>query len=354
METRQTEAAILFEIGKPLRIMSLNIPTLKPGQVLVDVRFSGVCHSQLLEINGKRGPDRFIPHALGHEGSGVVLEVGPEVRKVKPGDHVVLSWIKGSGADVGSTVYLNSHDKINSGAVSTFMRRAVISENRVTPIDSDISLQTAALLGCAIPTGAGIVINALRLAAGQSLAVFGAGGIGLSAILAARMVKADPLIAVDIVDEKLAQAQRLGATHVVNPLRDNPAEAIRNMTKGRGVDGAIESAGKKETMELAFRSVRENGGVCVIAGNLAHGETISIDPFDLIKGRRIVGTWGGETMPDRDIPRYVEWIRKRELDMDALDVQIYPLQDINRSLADLAAGRIMRALIDMNKMSGVA
>lgn len=159
----KTIAAVLEQLNKPLRIRELTTPDLKPGQVLVEVAYSGVCHSQLLEVRGKRGLDRFLPHTLGHEGSGTVLEVGAGVTKVKPGDHVVLSWIKGSGADAPSTIYESAERPVNSGALSTFMRQTVTCENRLTAIPDAMPLREAALLGCAIPTGAGIVLNTARV-----------------------------------------------------------------------------------------------------------------------------------------------------------------------------------------------
>ncbi len=153
---KQTEAAVLFELAQPLRLITLSIPDLKPGQVFIDVAYSGVCRSQLLEVRGKRGEDGFLPHTLGHEGSGTVLEVGAGVTKVKPGDRVVLSWIKGSGADVPSTAYQSSEGPINSGAISTFMCQMVTCENRVTPIPDAMPLREAPLLGCAIQQGLGL------------------------------------------------------------------------------------------------------------------------------------------------------------------------------------------------------
>ena len=343
----QTEAAVLFELNQPLRLLTLTIPDLKPGQVLVEVAYSGVCHSQLLEMRGKRGPDHFLPHTLGHEGSGTVLEVGPGITKVKPGDRVVLSWIKGSGANVPSLVYQSLEGPINSGAISTFMRRTVTCENRITPIPPTMPLREAALLGCAIPTGAGIVLNTARVRAGNSVAVFGVGGIGLSAVLAANLVNATTIIAIDVFDEKLEQAHRVGASHQINARQQDPLATILEITCGRGVDYAIEAAGKRETMEAAFQAVRDSGGLCVLAGNLPHGERISLDPFDLIRGKRIVGSWGGETDPDRDIPRYAELHLSGVLRLDALTTRCYRLADINRALDDLEQGVVGRALIDM-------
>lgn len=345
----QTKAAILFELSRPLRLITVSIPNLKPGQVLVEVAYSGVCQSQLLEVRAKRGPDRFLPHTLGHEGSGTVVEVGAGVNKVKPGQRVVLSWIKGAGSDVGSTVYPSEEGPINSGAVSTFMRHTVTCENRLTPIPDGMPLREAALLGCAIPTGAGIVLNTAKVKPGSSVAVFGVGGIGLSAVLAASLMKATPIIAVDLSGHKLEQARQLGATHLVNAQTQDPLAAILDLTGGRGVDYAIEAAGRRQTMETAFKAVRDNGGLCVLAGNLPAGERISLDPFDLIKGKRILGTWGGETQPDRDIPRYVDLYLAGKLRLELLVTHEYRFEEINQAFDDLEQGKVGRALIAMTK-----
>jgi S-(hydroxymethyl)glutathione dehydrogenase/alcohol dehydrogenase len=344
---RETEAAVLTELGKPLRILSLAIPELKAGQVLVEVAYSGLCQSQLLEIRGKRGPDRFLPHTLGHEGAGTVREVGPGVSKVKPGDRVILSWIAGGGAQVGSTVYQSAEGPVNSGPISTFLRRTVTCESRLTPIPPDLPLREAALLGCAVLTGAGAVLNTARPRPGESLAVFGVGGIGLSAVLGAVVAQASPIVAVDVADHKLELAGRVGATHLVHAGRTDPLAALSEITGGRGLDFAIESAGRRETMEAAFQSVRAGGGLCILAGNLPEGERITINPFDLIRGKRIAGTWGGESSPERDIPRYLDLWSSGRMPIERLISHQYPLSEINRAFADLEEGRVARALLDL-------
>ena len=343
----QTKAAVLLEINQPLHILDLEVPKLKPGQVLVKIAYSGICRSQLNEIRGLKGEDKFLPHTLGHEGSGIVLEVGKGVTKVKPGNHVVLTWIKGSGIDVSSTIYYSSEGPVNSGAISTFMNKTVISENRLVPIPKDMPLIEAALLGCAIPTGAGIVLNSAKLNGGESIAVLGVGGIGLSAVMAASAVGAEKIIAVDIFDHKLDLAEQIGATHKINLNKKHPLTEIINITHGKGVDYAIESAGRKDTMETALQTVRNGGGICIIAGNLPNGEKISIDPMDLIKGKNIMGTWGGETKPDKDIPKYVDLFLDGKLKLKKLITHVYKLEDINKAFGELESGKTGRALIDM-------
>ncbi len=344
----KTKAAVLYKINEPLQIEELTIPDLQSGQVLVKIAYSGICRSQLNEIQGLKGKDNYLPHTLGHEGSGIVEAIGDGVSKVEPGDHVVLTWIKSRGADAPSTLYKNADGSIiNSGAISTFMMKAVISENRLVKIPPEMPLREAALLGCAIPTGAGIVLNTLKVQPVNSVAIFGVGGIGLSAVLAAGMVNAAPIIAVDVFDRKLKLARDIGATHLINASQEDPLATIMRITGGRGVDYAIEAAGLGGTMEKAFRAVRDNGGLCVLAGNLSQGEMISLDPFDLIKGKRIIGTWGGETDPDRDIPKYIRLYQAGKLKLGGLITNTFTLGEINKAIDLMRKGKIAgRCLIE--------
>ena len=345
----KTKAAILEKINAPLVIKELTIPKLKPGQVLVDIAYSGICHNQLGEIQGKKGPDRYLPHTLGHEGSGVVLEVGEKVTKVKPGDHVVLCWIKGQGLDEPSTTYTCNGQNINSGAITTFLEKSVISENRLIPISKKMPLKEAALLGCAIPTGAGTVFNDMNIKPGNSLAIFGTGGIGSSALLAASFLKASPIIAVDVVDAKLEKAKQIGATHTINALKECPIKKIQEITLSKGVDFAFESAGKKAVMEQAFASVNVNRGLFVIAGNIPKGDKIHIDPFDLIQGKKMIGTWGGSTSVDTDIPKYVDLFLNHSFSLSSLITHEIRIEEINDFFKELQTGKAVRGIINLTR-----
>ncbi|MFC1909221.1 zinc-binding dehydrogenase [Chloroflexota bacterium] len=343
----RTKAAVLYEINKPLIIEDLEIPELKPGQVLVKIAYSGVCHSQLNEIQGLKGEDKFLPHVLGHEGSGTIEAVGPNVNKVKLNEPVILSWIKGKGLDVPSTTYQGSSGTtINSGAIATFMEYAVASENRVTPIRKDMPLDKAALLGCAVATGAGAVINTAKAEPGSKVAVFGTGGIGLCAIQAATLVGAAKVIAVDIYEHKLRLAGDFGATDTINASNQDPVSVIKDLTDGKGADYAIEATGIKEVMEQAFLSVRDNGGTAVIVGNPPHQQRISIDPFALICGKRIVGSWGGDTNPERDFPHYADLYLAGKLKLDELLTHRFQLEDIDLIFLALQKGDVGRAIIE--------
>jgi S-(hydroxymethyl)glutathione dehydrogenase/alcohol dehydrogenase len=342
----KTLAAVLVELKKPLQIMELEIPRLKKGQVLVQIAYSGVCHSQLNEWKGTKGADPYLPHTLGHEGSGIVLEIGEGVSKVKPGDSVVLSWIKGIGLDIPGTIYSAGNLNVNSGAISTFLQKGVISENRLIPIPSSISLKKAALLGCAIPTGAGVILNDMKVKEGQSVAIFGVGGIGSSALLAASHSKAYPIVGIDVHDIKLERAKKLGATHTINAEKEDVHERLKEIFGGKGADFALESAGKRKVMEMAFESIKPSSGHCILAGNLPKDEKIQIDPFDLIRGKKITGTWGGGSQIDQDVHRYIDiFIENRP---DALEIMIsdeVQLHEINQLMEALDRGAIARGLI---------
>ncbi|MBI4676461.1 MAG: zinc-binding dehydrogenase [Elusimicrobia bacterium] len=342
----KTLAAVLVDTGKPLVLAELEIPALQPGQVIVEIGFSGVCHTQLLESRGYRGKDAFLPHCLGHEGSGTVVEIGPGVSKVAPGDQVILSWMKGSGADVNRVVYRWGDRQVNAGGVTTFGRHAVVSENRLTVTPPGISPREAALLGCAVPTGLGAVLNTAAPKPGQSLAVFGVGGIGLCSVAGAVMAGCAPIIALDVKKDRVEAARSLGASHGFLVGLDDVAEGIKKACPG-GLDFAIEASGRPEAMRQALSSVRPRGGTCVIVGNARHGERLDIEPMEFNLGKRLLGTWGGDNMPDRDFPRYAEIVRAGSLDLKPFLSASYLLEAVNEALDDLEAGRVLRPLIEM-------
>ena len=343
----KTDAAILVETGKPLEIVSLDIPALKSGQVLVKISHSGVCHTQLLECRGHRGVDKFLPHALGHEGSGVVEDIGAAVTKVKVGDRVVLSWMKGSGLDVPGTVYKWAGRDVNSGAIITFAEHAVISENRLTMLPSTSSFMTAALIGCAVPTGMGAVFNTARARAGDSVVVFGLGGVGLCAVAAAAAIKCSPVIAVDLLPKKLDAARAMGASHCIDASKGDPVQEILKLSPS-GVDIAIEATGQPAVMRQALQCARARGGKAVVVGNAKFGSKLELDPQQFNQGKQMLGSWGGDNDPDVDFPKYMELIRSGRADLEALQANVYPLEKINQALDDLEAGRALRPLIRMN------
>jgi len=342
----KTTAAILVELGKPLELADIDIPALKPGQCLIEVAFSGVCHTQVGEARGHRGEDKFLPHCLGHEGSGYVREVGPGVTKVKPGDAVILSWIKASGMDVPGCVYEWNGRKVNAGGITTFSNFSVIAENRLTVIPEGLSLRHAALIGCAVPTGAGVVFNTAQPKPGQSVVVFGVGGIGNCAVAAASVSGCVPVIAVDINPDKLALAKKFGATHTIDSKQSDAVAEIQKLVKG-GVDFAIEATGVPAVMRQALACVRQQGGTAVVIGNARFGDKLELDPRELNMGKRLLGTWGGDNVPDRDYPRYARLMMSGKMDLEPLLGKSYSLAEVNAALDDLEHGRAARPLIQM-------
>ena len=341
----KTLAAVLVETGKPLVLEEIEIPALMKGQVLVEITFSGVCHTQLGEVRGKRGADKYLPHCLGHEGSGVVVETGPGVTKVKSGDRVLLSWMKGSGADVPGAIYKSSRGSINSGSITTFSKYSVISENRVSPLPDGITAREATIFGCAVPTGMGAVINTAQARAGQSAVIFGAGGIGLCAVAGAVIAGCSKVVAVDIKPNKLAVAKSMGATHCVESNGNDLLAELKNISEG-GFDIAIEASGQTEPMAQALAAVRDRGGVAVVLGNARFGERLMIDPRELNHGKQLRGSWGGDNKPDQDFPRYFGLYASGKLKLDPLLARTYSLEQINESMNDLENGDVVRPIID--------
>lgn len=346
MGVMHLKAAVLFECGKPLNVIDgLEIPQPNKGQVLVLLSYSGVCHSQIMEIKGARGPDNYLPHLLGHEGSGKVLAVGEGVTKVTPGDEVILGWIKGSGLDVAGPKYRWNGGYINAGAITTFNTHAIVSENRCVKVPPGMPLEIAALLGCAVPTGAGMIFNELNPELGSSLAVFGIGGIGSIALMAAKAKGCHPIIAIDVEHKKLDAASRLGATNTINANEENVLATITSLTNGRGLDFAVDAAGKVSTIEQAFKSLRFGGGKCVFASHPPKGEMIALDPHDLISGKQIKGSWGGGCCPDRDSILFADLYMKGKLDLNSIITNYYSLDEINYAVDDLASGKVLRPII---------
>ncbi len=340
----KTTAAVLVETGAPLQIAELDVPALKPGQTLVEIVRSGVCHTQLLEARGHRGEDKYLPHCLGHEASGIVRDVGPGVTKVQEGDEVVLSWIQGTGANVPGTVYSWNGRSVNAGGITTFGTTMVVSENRLTLKPVGLGWDAAALLGCAVATGAGAVLNTASARPGQSLAVFGVGGVGLNAVSAAVAAGCYPVVAVDVLDAKLELAIRMGATHTIDARADDAVSALDELCPA-GLDIAIEASGRPLAMQQALAAVKSRGGRAVIIGNAHHGEVVTLDPQQFNQGKRLFGTWGGDSRPDTDFPLYATLLEAGRLNLEPLIGRAYPLDQVNQALDDLESGVTARPII---------
>lgn len=345
MKIIQNQSAVLFNSKLPLKVVELEIPKLNFGQVLIKIFYSGVCRSQLMEARGLRGHDPWLPHLLGHEASGEVVEVGPGITKVKIGDKVILGWIKGEGIEAEGAKYLFNNQIVNSGKVTTFSNYSIVSENRLVKIPPNVPLDVAVLFGCALLTGAGMVLNELKPTSEMSVAVIGLGGIGLSALMALNYLKCKNVIAVDISDEKLELAKLFGANHVINSKEEDTKDKILNIL-GDYCDGCIESGGKTETIELGFSLIKKTGKL-IFASHPPEGECIHIAPHELIAGKQIFGSWGGGCKPDIDIPKLAEIYLKGKVPLEKLISRRYSLDNINEALLDLENGVVFRPIIAM-------
>ena len=303
-----------------------------------------MCGSQIGEIDGVKGLDKFLPHLLGHEGGGVVSSVGPNVTKVKKGDHVVLHWRKGAGIESPLPIYKYDEKVVNAGWVTTFNEYAVVSENRITPIEKDIDFEIAALMGCAVTTGLGVIINDAQLKIGESIAIFGAGGVGLNMIQGSALVSAETVIAVDICDNKLKLAKDFGATHVINSLRTDPKEEISKIMGRRGVDVAVDNTGIVQVINLAYE-VTSSVGRTVLVGVPRSGEKMSIYSLPLHFEKRIFGSHGGGANPTIDIPRYLNLYRKGTLKLKGMITDSFGLDEINDAISGIRDGKVIKAII---------
>jgi S-(hydroxymethyl)glutathione dehydrogenase/alcohol dehydrogenase len=347
------QAAILVEQRQPLVIDRVELPTaVTYGQVLVKVCYSGICGSQIGEIDGVKGKDPYLPHLLGHEGSGVVMKVGQGVTHVHPGDHVVMHWMPGKGIQPKPPVYARNGRPVNAGFVTTFNEYAIVSENRLTPIPDDFPLDLAPLFGCAVTTAFGIVNNKANIKIGQSVVVFGAGGVGLSVIQAAAMVSANPIIAVDLFDEKLEFSKKVGATHTVNAKKTEAAGWIRGILNGIGADAVIENTGDPNVISMAYQLTGSTGKT-ILVGVPKVGSQVSLYTLPLHFGKLITGTRGGECLPHQDIPRYIKLMRAGKLDLQKLVTDRFKLSEINTAIENMRAGEITgRCLIEIGSPGG--
>lgn len=334
------KAAILVEQRKPLVITEIDLPEhLDVGQVLVRLHTSGICGSQLGEIDGAKGHDPYLPHLLGHEGCGTVERVGPGVKRVAVGDKVVLHWRKAPGIDAAPPVYSWAGRKVNAGSVTTFNEYSVVSENRLTVVPAETDPEIAALFGCAVTTGLGVVVNNAQLSIGESVVVFGAGGVGLNIIQGAAMVSAWPIIAVDIHESKLDLASSLGATHRINALETDAASVIRDITGPRGLDVFIDNTGLPAVIEAGYNLVNPQGRV-ILVGVPKKGSNSSLYTLPLHFGRVLSGSHGGEAQPERDIPRYLALFNTGRLELKSLITERYPLARINDAISAMKEGRV--------------
>ena len=342
------KAAILVQNNAPLELAEIETPErLAYGQVLVKVHYSGICGAQINEIEGAKGPDKFLPHLLGHEGCATVLETGEGVRTVKKGDRVVMHWRPSNGIQSETPTYLWNGRKVNAGWVTTFNDYAVVSENRLTPIPADFDPKLAPLFGCAITTAIGVINNNAQVKVGQSVVVFGVGGVGLCIAQAAQLVSANPIVAIDVVDSKLEMAKRFGATHCINSKKVIDVEnAIRGIVGAQGADVIVETTGIARVIESAY-GLTQSKGKTILVGVPRKGDNISIYSLPLHFKKILTGSEGGDSEPHNDIPRYMRLVQAGRFKLDGLITHEFSLAKINEAIQLVKAGEAGRILVTM-------
>ena len=345
----KTPAAILVDQRQPLVLDEVELPQLGYGQVLVEVAVSRICGSQIGEIDGVKGPDRFLPHMLGHEGSGTVLETGPEVRHVKAGDRVVLHWRPGLGIESRPSLYSWRGQRCNAGCITTFNRYAVVSENRLTPVPAGTDHEVGALLADTLTTGFGVINHDAQVRIGESVLVIGCGGIGLGVILGAKLAGAYPIIAVDLHDHKLAKAREYGATHTINSSKGDFATASEAILHGKA-DVVIDGTAQPAVLEKAFGLAGPKGR-CVVFGVMAHDRKISLNTLPLHCGTTLTGSHGGGSEPAYDIPRYLRLMAGGGFDPRGMISHRVRLEDINDTIARMRSGEVIHAMIHFSSTS---
>jgi S-(hydroxymethyl)glutathione dehydrogenase / alcohol dehydrogenase len=347
MDVKTAKAAILVESGRPLAVEEIRLPDrLDFLQVLVKVHTSTICGAQINEIDAVKGPDKFLPHLLGHEALGTVIETGPGVTSCKRDDTVVMHWRPGKGMQSPTPAYSWNGRKVNAGWVTTFNEYAVVAENRVTPVPASIDRRTAPLLGCAVTTALGVVNNDASVAIGESVVVFGVGGVGLNVVQFAAMVGAFPVIAVDRLDNKLAMAQRFGATHVVNSDKElDFAATIRDLVGPDGVDKVIETTGVKRLIECGYDLTAKKGR-CILVG--VPREKVEIYTLPLHFEKVLKGSEGGHSQPARDIARLVRLAEAGRINYDGVVTDEFPLEKINDALDLMRSGKSGRILLNIS------
>jgi Zn-dependent alcohol dehydrogenase len=351
------KAAIFVEPNKPLVVDEVAFPDPGADQVLVKLFASGVCHSQLHTMKRPARPGHRLPELLGHESTGVVVAKGRDVRHVKEGDHVITTWVDRDNATTDQPLVMHAlNDRAQYAAdwrgkevmhsAATWAEFALAQERVVLPLPNDVATDVTSIVGCAVMTGAGAIINTLQVRSGQSVVVVGAGGIGLCAISAAAVVDAHPIIAVDVDDEKLAFARRFGATHVINSKNIEAIQAIKDLTHG-GADFAIDAVGLPQTQEQILRAVRpgysgkDKGGTALLVGITPPNAKAILDTSLFAGSRSFTRTSGGDCKPDRDFPIFIRWYREGKLKLDELITHRYKLEQINEAVDDLEHGRIL-------------
>ncbi|MDE2173239.1 MAG: zinc-binding dehydrogenase [Patescibacteria group bacterium] len=343
------KAAVLEQINGELVVGEVGVPEPQFGQALVKITASGICGSQLQEIAGNKGNAKFVPHLMGHEGSGIVEKVGVGVTKAKPGDKVVMHWRKGEGIESDFPTYIYKGKPMRSGKVTTFSEYSIVSENRVTPVPHDTPNELCVLLGCGLSTALATVNDEANAKFGESVMIVGSGGLGVNLIKAAKLAGAFPIIVLDIHENKRAVAGSMGATLFINSKDQNVQEEMQKNLGIREVDIIIDTSGNKQVIEATIPLLSGTGRY-IMVGQPKPGESVELkNAYHLFggEGKSIRATQGGRFSPSRDIPRYVKLYKAGVLNIDGIITHRMKLGEINDAIALIRRGQAGRILIEM-------
>lgn len=366
MNAKKVTIALIREPSGPFSLEEAELAAPNENEVLVKVVAAGICHTDLA-VRDQTLPLP-LPLVLGHEGAGIVEAIGSQVKKVKPGDHVVLTFghcntchnctsgkpaycynflqynFSGRKPDGSGTLHQNG--QLLNGSFfyqSSFATHALAHQNNVVKVPEEIPLEMLAPLGCGIQTGAGAVMNSLKCSEGKSIAIFGTGTVGLSAVMAAKAMKCSSIIAIDINDSRLQVAKKLGATNVINNNVHNPLESIKEITGGVGVDFALDTTGNPEVINTAVSSLNVCG-TCGLTAIPKPGSKLTIDPLFIGAGRSVKGIVEGDSIPDTFIPALIWLYNQGNFPYDEL-IRFYSFQDINEAVSDMEKGLVIKPVI---------
>ena len=346
---QKTKAAILVRSNEQLEIDEVTFPScLLVGQVLVEVITAGICGAQINEIDAVKGIDSFLPHLLGHEGYAEVLEIGPGVTKVKVGQKVIMHWRKSQGIQAVPAEYTWRNERLNAGWVTTFNRHSIVSENRLTAIpETRIDKRILPLLGCALTTAFGVVEREAQLTYGDSIIVYGCGGVGLLVIKLAKLRGVNSITAVDVDENKLSLASKFGAGRVIRYTNlEETKSALREFSQN-DISVAIETTGTSSGIEICFDAIAP-GGKVVIVGVPHYKTEIKIPALDLHFGKTFLGSKGGQTVPERDIPVILKMLESGQLDLSDYPIEEKIIEDINLLIEKIRNGSAGRKVILFN------
>tara|TARA_B100000029_G_C17575196_1_gene957937 strand:+ start:1625 stop:2647 length:1023 start_codon:yes stop_codon:yes gene_type:complete len=335
------KAATLIK-KKLVKVLNLKLPKLSRGQILVKIKYTSICHTQLQEIDGLRGRDRFLPHCLGHEATGIVLKTGKSVKKVKKNDKVCLSWVTSDGINAGGSKYYHKTKIINAGPINTFSNYTIVSENKVLKLPKFANLKRDVLMGCAIPTAFNAVFNVLKNSNKENIIILGCGGLGLVCIYAAKLKNYKNIYAIDKYLSKLKLAKKFGANKIINSNNKNYKNFIKNHQNF--FNNGIECSGNLDVMKDGLSMIKNFGGKYVIIGNYPIGRFVKLNPWNFITGKIVTGAWTDQVSYSKKFKIFYKKIYKFKWKKYFSD-KIYNLENINQALSDFKKGKIIRPLI---------